>query len=192
METSIEAFFSGNTKWHKEFEKLRNIALDCGLIEDLKWGKPCYLFQNSNIVLIHGFKEYCAFLFFKGALLNDANEFLVQQTKNVQAGRQIRFTNINEIKKLEPILKAYLYEAIEIEKSGLKINFKETKDYEVPEEFQNILAENIPVKCAFEALSPGRQRAYYFFFSQAKQSKTRISRIEKCLAQILEGKGLND
>ncbi len=173
-------------------EKLRRISLGCGLTEELKWGKPCYTFQNSNIVLIHGFKEYCALLFFKGALLKDAKGILVQQTKNVQAARQIRFTNVREIDKIEPILKAYIKEAIEVEKAGLKVDYKKTADFAIPEEFQNKLDEIPALKTAFDALTPGRQRGYILYFSAPKQSKTRESRIEKCMQQILDGKGLND
>jgi uncharacterized protein YdeI (YjbR/CyaY-like superfamily) len=174
------------------------IILDCQLIEELKWGCPCYTLpastgrQKSNIVLIHGFKEYCALLFFKGALLSDANGILIQQTENVQSARQIRFTNVREIEKLEPILKAYIYEAIEVEKAGLKVTLKKTSEYKVSEEFQKKLKEDQALKTAFKALTPGRQRAYLFYFSQAKQSKTRESRIEKYIPHILKGKGLED
>ena len=179
-------------KWQEEFEALNKIMLDFDLTVELKWGWPCYLFQNSNIVLIHGFKEYCALLFFKGALMHDPQGILIQQTENVQAGRQIRFTNVKEIVEMTPILKAYIYEAIEIEKAGLKVEFKKATEYSVPEEFQKKLDENPALKTAFETLTPGRQRAYYFFFSEPKQSKTREARIEKCIEQILNGKGLND
>ncbi len=158
----------------------------------MKWGCPCYTFEGRNIVLIHGFKEYCALLFFKGALLNDANGILIQQTKNVQAARQIRFTNVKEIVKMEKILKAYIYEAIEVEKAGLKVELKKTSEFKIPEEFQNKLDKIPALKTAFNALTPGRQRAYIFYFSQPKQSKTRESRVEKCMKQILNGKGLND
>ena len=168
------------------------IILDCQLTEELKWGCPCYTFQKSNIVLIHGFKEYCALLFFKGALLNDANGILIQQTENVQAARQIRFTNVREIVKMKTILKAYIYEAIEVEKAGLKVNFKKTIEFIIPEEFQKNLDKNPVLKTAFDALTPGRQRGYLFYFSQPKQSKTRESRVKKCMQQILNGKGLND
>ncbi len=173
-------------------EKLRKIILDCGLTEELKWGVPCYTFEERNIVLIHGFKEYCALLFFKGALLNDANHILIQQTKHVQSARQIRFTNVREIVKLKPILKTYIYEAVAVEKAGLKVKFKKTTEFDIPEEFQNKLDEVPSLKTAFEALTPGRQRAYILYFSTPKQSKTRESRVEKCTQQILNGKGLND
>jgi uncharacterized protein YdeI (YjbR/CyaY-like superfamily) len=192
MNPKVDAFLGRAKEWQEEFEKLRMIILDCGLTEELKWGVPCYTFEKRNIVLIHGFKEYCALLFFKGALLNDAKGILIQQTKNVQAARQIRFTNIREIIKMERILKTYIHEAIEVEKAGLKVNFKKTTDFTIPEEFQNKLDEIPPLKTAFDALTPGRQRAYIFYFSQPKQSKTRESRVEKCMQQILNGKGLND
>ena len=192
MNPKVDEYLRKAKKWQKETEKLRMIILDCGLTEELKWGKPCYTFQKSNIVLIHVFKEYCALLFFKGALLNDANGLLVQQTKNVQAARQIRFTSVREIVKLKPVLKAYIYEAIEVEKAGLKVKFKKTKEFDSPEEFQNRLDEIPPLKTAFDALTPGRQTAYILCFSAPKQSKTRESRVEKCMQQILNGKGLND
>jgi uncharacterized protein YdeI (YjbR/CyaY-like superfamily) len=166
--------------------------LDCGLVESLKWGVPCYTFQQSSIVLIHNFKEYCAVLFIKGALLNDANGLLIQQTENVQAGRQMRFTNVQEIVEKVSILKTYIYEAIEVEKAGLKIDFVKNTNLVFPDEFLQKLAENPVLKTAFEALTPGRQRAYYLHFSEPKQSKTRESRIEKCIQQIINGKGLND
>ena len=192
MNPKVDQYLRRTKKWQKEMEKLRRISLGCGLTEELKWGKPCYTFQNSNIVLIHGFKEYCALLFFKGALLKDAKGILVQQTKNVQAARQIRFTNVREIDKIEPILKAYIKEAIEVEKAGLKVDYKKTADFAIPEEFQNKLDEIPALKTAFDALTPGRQRGYILYFSAPKQSKTRESRIEKCMQQILDGKGLND
>jgi uncharacterized protein YdeI (YjbR/CyaY-like superfamily) len=192
MNPKVDFYFTKAKKWQEEFEKLRMIILDCGLTEELKWGCPCYTLQKSNIVLIHGFKEYCALLFFKGALLNDANGILIQQTQNVQAARQIRFTNDREIVKMKPILKAYIYEAIEVEKAGLKVNLKKTSEFKIPEEFQNKLDEIPALKTAFDTLTPGRQRAYLFYFSQPKQSKTRESRVEKCMQQILIGKGLND
>ena len=190
--SKVDWFFDKAEKWKKEFEKLRIIVLDCGLNEELKWGCPCYAFENSNIVLIHGFKEYCAMLFFKGALLNDANGILIQQTKNVQSARQIRFTNVQEIIKMEKILKAYIYEAIEVERAGLKVKLKKTLDFKIPGEFQNKLDKKPVLKKAFHSLTPGRQRAYIFYFSQPKQPKTRESRIEKYIPQILDGKGLND
>jgi uncharacterized protein YdeI (YjbR/CyaY-like superfamily) len=192
MNPKVDVFLSKAKKWQKEFEKLRTIVLDCGLNEELKWGQPCYTFQKKNIVLIHGFKEYCALLFFKGALLHDANGILIQQTENVQAARQIRFTNVREIVEMEPILKAYIYEAIEVEKAGLKVNFKKTTEFKIPEEFQKKLDKIPALKTAFDALTPGRQRGYIFYFSAPKQSKTRESRVEKCMQQILNGKGLND
>src|SRR5216110_3730779 len=188
----VDRYLRKAKKWQKEMEKLRMIILDCGLTEELKWGCPCYTFEKRNIVLIHGFKEYCALLFFKGALLKDARGILIQQTENVQAARQIRFTNVREIVKMKPILKAYIYEAIEVEKAGLKVNFKKTSEFKIPEEFQTKLDENPALKTAFDALTPGRQRGYVLYFSAPKQSKTRESRVEKCMKQILNGKGLND
>ena len=192
MNPKVDWFFDKDSKWQKEYKKLRTIVLDCGLTEELKWGCPCYTFENSNIVLIHGFKDYCALLFFKGALLNDANSILIQQTKNVQSARQVRFTNLKEIVKMEKILKAYVYEAIEVERAGLKVKLKETKEFKIPEEFQKRLDKNAALKKAFNALTPGRQRAYLFYFSQAKQSTTREARVEKYLQKILEGRGLDD
>jgi uncharacterized protein YdeI (YjbR/CyaY-like superfamily) len=192
MNPKVDEFLSKAQKWQDELEKLRMIVLDCGLTEELKWGKPCYTFQRSNIVIIQGFKEYCALLFVKGALLNDAESILVTQTENVQAARQIRFTNVREIVEMEPILKAYIYEAIEVEKAGLKVNLKRTSEFTIPEEFQSKLDEIPALKTAFDALTPGRQRAYILYFSAPKQSKTRESRVEKCMQQILNGKGLSD
>ena len=192
MNPTVDFYFSKANKWQEEIRKLRMIILDCGLTEALKWGVPCYTFENGNIVLIHVFKEYCAVLFFKGALLNDANGILIQQTKNVQAGRQIRFTNVREIVKMQPILKAYIYEAIEVEKAGLKVDLKKTSEFTMVQEFQKKLDELPALKTAFAALTPGRQRAYMLYFSAPKQSKTRVSRIEKSIQQILNGKGLND
>ena len=188
----VDWFFNKAEKWQEEFEKLRMIILDCQLTEELKWGVPCYTFQKSNVVLMHGFKEYCALLFVKGALLNDAEGILITQTENTQAGRQIRFTGIREIVEMEPTLKAYVYEAIEVEKAGLKVNFKKSTEFKIPEEFQNKLNEIPALKTAFDGLTPGRQRAYYLYFSAPKQSKTRESRIEKCIPQILNGQGLDD
>lgn len=185
-------FYFNKGKWQKETEQLRKIVLDCGLNEELKWGCPCYTLGKSNIVLIHVFKEYCALLLFKGVLLNDPNGILIQQTKNVQSARQIRFTNLKEIIKLAPTLKAYIYEAIEVEKAGLKVALKKTADYEMPEEFKSRLNKMPALEKAFAALTPGRQRAYIFYFSQAKQAKTREARVEKYIKQILSGKGLED
>lgn len=192
MNPKVDWYFNKTEKWQKELEQMRAIVLSCGLTEELKWGNPCYTFQKSNIVLIHVFKEYCAFLFFKGSLLKDGNHILIQQTKNVQVARQIRFKNVREIVKMGPILKAYIYEAIEVEKAGLKVNLKKTAEYSIPEEFQIKLDENPALKKAFKGLTPGRQRAYLLYFSQPKQSKTRESRVEKYMKQILNGKGLND
>ncbi|UAY53353.1 YdeI/OmpD-associated family protein [Ferruginibacter albus] len=192
MNPKVDFFFDKTTKWQEEFELLRKIISDCGLNEELKWGQPCYTLNKANIVLIHGFKEYCALLFFKGALLKDSKKILIQQTENVQSARQVRFTNAKEIAKLAKTLKAYIYEAIEVEKAGLKITLKKTADYPVPEEFKKQLNKNGKLKTAFDALTPGRQRAYLFYFSQAKQSATREARIEKCIPAILKGKGLND
>ena len=190
MNPKVDWFFSKAGKWQNEFVQLRTIILDCDLIEELKWGQPCYTFEKSNIVLIHGFKEYCALLFFKGALLKDAKGILVQQTENVQAARQIRFTNVREIVKVKATLKKYIYEAIEVEEAGLKVNLKKTTAFAVPEEFQNKLDKSPALRTAFEALTPGRQRGYLLYFSAAKQSKTREARIEKYTKQILKGKGL--
>jgi uncharacterized protein YdeI (YjbR/CyaY-like superfamily) len=188
----VDFFFTRAKQWQKEFEKLRTIILDCGLTEELKWGNPCYTLEKSNIVLMHGFKDYCALLFFKGALLKDSKGILIQQTENVQAARQIRFTNVREIVKMESILKAYVKEAIEVEKAGLKVNLKKTTEFKMPEEFQNKLDEVAELKTAFDALTPGRQRGYILYFSAPKQSKTRETRINKYVKQILNGKGLND
>jgi uncharacterized protein YdeI (YjbR/CyaY-like superfamily) len=192
LNSNVDFYFTKAKNWREELKQLRAIVSDCGLTEELKWGCPCYTFQESNIVLIHVFKEYCALLFFKGALLNDPNGILVQQTKNVQSARQVRFTNVQDIIKMKKILKAYIYEAIEVEKAGLKVDFKEKKELVFPEEFQKKLKENPRLKTAFNALTPGRQRAYNLYFSGAKQSKTRQERIEKCIPQILNGKGMND
>jgi len=192
MNPKVDFYFVKAKKWQAEIEKLRLIVLDCGLTEELKWGCPCYTDQKSNIVLIHVFKEYCALLFFKGALLSDTHHILIQQTKNVQAARQMRFTSTREIAKLEPVIKAYVYEAIEVEKAGLKVEYKKTSEFNIPEEFQNKLDRNKSLKTAFYALTPGRQRAYLFHFSQPKLSKTREARVEKSIKQILKGKGLDD
>jgi uncharacterized protein YdeI (YjbR/CyaY-like superfamily) len=199
MNPKVDFFFNKAQKWQEEYKKLRTIVLEFGLIEELKWGVPCYTFQNrlagrqqSNVVLIHGFKEYCALLFHKGALLNDTNSILIQQTENVQAARQIRFTNIQEITEMESILKTYIYEAIEVEKAGLKVELKKPSEFKVSVEFQNKLDEIPALKAAFESLTPGRQRAYLLHFIAPKQSKTRVARVEKCMQDILNGKGLND
>ncbi|ADV95431.1 MULTISPECIES: YdeI/OmpD-associated family protein [Bacillus] len=188
----VDEFLSKAKKWKEEFEKLRTIILDCELTEDFKWMHPCYTYNNKNVVLIHGFKEYCALLFHKGALLQDAHGILIQQTENVQAARQIRFTNVQEINELENILNAYIHEAIEIEKAGLKVEVNKNIELNIPEELQNKFDEIPALKTAFEALTPGRQRAYTLYFSQAKQSKTRESRVEKYVQKILDGKGLKD
>ncbi len=186
-----EIYLKKGKKWQKEMEQLQAILLDCQLTEELKWGWPCYTYHNKNIVLIHGFKEYCALLFMKGALLKDTQGILVQQTEHVQAARQIRFRNVQEIAKLESVVKAYILEAIEVEKAGLKVNFKTTAEISIPEEFQKKLNENPTLKTAFESLTPGRQRAYKLYFSAPKQSKTRELRIEKYIPLILMGKGLD-
>src|SRR4051812_29839081 len=185
-------YFKKEKKWQEEIELLRSIALDCQLPEELKWGCPCYVFGKSNIVLIHGFKEYCALLFFKGALLKDPQGILIQQTENVQSARQIRFTSAREIAKQKAVLKAYIREAVQIEEAGLKVNYRKTSEFTVPEEFQNKLKQEPGLKTAFKSLTPGRQRAYLFYFSQPKQAKTRVARIEKSAPQILNGKGLDD
>lgn len=185
-------YFRDAKKWKDESEKLREIILACTLTEELKWGKPCYTYEGSNIVLIHGFKEYCAVLFMKGALLKDPKKILVQQTENVQAARQIRFTNLQQIEDLKPTLKAYIQEAIQVEKSGVEINYKKTAEFKMPEEFKNKLDEVPALKKAFAALTPGRQRGYLLYFSSAKQSETRAARVEKCMPRILKGKGLDD
>lgn len=192
LNPKVDEFLTKAKKWKPEFEKLREIVLDCGLTEDFKWMHPCYTFDKKNIVLIHGFKEYCALLFHKGSLLQDAQGILIQQTENVQAARQIRFTNVQEIVDMEPILKAYILEAIEVEKAGLEVEFKKTTEFTVPEEFQMKLDQNPALQTAFEGLTPGRQRAYLHYFSEPKQAKTRESRIEKYVQQILDGKGLHD
>lgn len=192
MNPKVDWFFEKDTKWKKEYRRLRTIILDCGLREELKWGVPCYTLQGKNLVLIHGFKEYCALLFHKGVLLQDNADLLIQQTKHVQSARQIRFTGLREIKKVEATIKAYIYEAIEVEKAGLKAPKKKTKEYNVPEEFQKKLDTMPALQSAFKELTPGRQRGYLLYFSGAKQSKTRVSRVEKYIPAILEGKGLDD
>ena len=188
----VDWYFTKARQWKEESEKLRSIILDCGLEEELKWGKPCYAFEGNNIVLIHGFKNYCAILFMKGALLKDPQGILVRQTENVQAARQIRFMNLREIVEREPVIKAYVNEAVEVEKAGLQVTLKKTSEFKMPEEFQNKLDKNPALKKAFEALTPGRQRGYLLYFSGAKQASTREARVEKCAPQILKGKGLDD
>ena len=188
----VDAYLSRATQWQQEFKKLRTIGLACGLTEELKWRLPCYSFQNSNVVIAQGFKEYCALMFFKGALLKDPRRILVAPGSHSQSARQARFTNVAEIARMEPVLKAYIHEAIEVEKAGLKVQFKKTSAFRIPEEFQTQLNKNRALKTAFEALTPGRQRAYILHFSAPKQSKTRESRVEKCMQRILNGKGLDD
>jgi uncharacterized protein YdeI (YjbR/CyaY-like superfamily) len=192
MNPKVDFYFDKAEKWQKEVEKLRTIALDCPLTEELKWGCPCYTFQESNIVLLHVFKEYCALLFFKGSLLSDPNDILIQQTKNVQAARQIRFTNLKEIVKLQSVVKAYIYEAIEVERAGLKVKLKKAEEFAIPEEFKLRLDKKPTLKKAFYALTPGRQRGYLLHFAAPKQSKTREARIDKCTPMIMQGKGLTD
>lgn len=192
MNPKVDFYFNKEKKWNKEIEQLRTIVLDCGLTEELKWGVPCYTYQKKNVCLIHVFKEYCGLLFMKGVLLNNANGILIQQTKNVQAARQIRFTHVREIVKIESILKSYIYEAIEVEKAGLQVNLKKTEAFSMPDEFKKKLDKNKALKTAFEALTPGRQRGYLLHFSQPKLAKTRESRVERSIPQILKGKGLDD
>lgn len=192
MNPKVDFYFTNELKWQQEITKMRAIALSCNLTEELKWGTPCYTFHGNNLVLIHTFKKYCAFLFFKGALLNDTHDILIQQSKNVQAARQARFTNLAQITEHETLIKAYIFEAIEVEKAGLKVSLKKTAEYEIPEEFQQKLNYHAELKNAFEALTPGRQRGYLLYFTQAKQAKTRQARIEKCIPKIFEGKGLPD
>ncbi len=192
MNPKVDFYFTKAKKWQDELKQMRTLVLDCHLVEELKWGCPCYTFEKSNIVLIHAFKDYCAFLFFKGALLKDPKKILIQQTENVQAARQVRFTSTKEITKLEKTLKAYIFEAVEIEEKGLKVPMKKTKEYAIPEEFQKKLDKSAALKKAFYALTPGRQRGYLLYFSSAKQAKTREERVEKYNKQILSGKGLDD
>ncbi|WP_343704258.1 YdeI/OmpD-associated family protein [Chitinophaga sp.] len=192
MNPKVDFFFNKAKQWKEELELMRQIALDCQLTEELKWGCPCYTYGKSNIVLIHAFKEYCAYLFFKGALLKDPKGILIQQTENVQSARQVRFTSVSQIKKLAPALRKYIFEAVEVEESGVKVEMKKTADFPVPEEFQSKLDKMPALKKAFEALTPGRQRGYLFHFNSAKQSKTREARVEKYVEQILAGKGLED
>lgn len=192
MNSKVDWFFDKDTKWQNEYQKLRVIISDCGLTEELKWGCPCYTFQGKNLVLIHGFKEYCALLFHKGALLNDTENILVQQTKNVQSARQIRFTDKEQINGLKAVIKAYIFEAIEVEKAGLEVKMKKTSEYEMPEELEQEFENDSEFKTAFYNLTPGRQRGYLLYFSEAKQSKTRSSRIEKAKPKIFDGKGHNE
>ncbi|WP_424961378.1 YdeI/OmpD-associated family protein [Ekhidna sp.] len=192
MNPKVDWFFEKDTQWKEAYAQLRQIALDCELTEELKWGCPCYTFKGKNIVLIHGFKEYCAYLFHKGALLNDSEKILIQQTENVQSARQARFTNVKEIIDQADLLRAYIYEAIEVEKAGLKVEMKKTDEFAMPVELENIFQEDPDFKAAFESLTPGRQRGYHLHFSQAKQSATRTSRIEKAMPKIFEGKGWNE
>ena len=192
MNPKVDWFFDKPTKWQEEHLHLRAIALDCGLTEELKWGNPCYTLGDKNIVLIHGFKEYCAYLFFKGSLMKDAKHILIQQTPNVQVPRQIRFTNTKEIATLAPTLKAYIKEAIELEKAGVKAILKKASEYKMPEELQNKLDEDPALKKAFYALTPGRQRGYLYIFSQPKLAKTREERVEKYIPLIMNGKGIDD
>ncbi|MCM3176100.1 YdeI family protein [Paenibacillus sp. MER 99-2] len=192
LNPKVDEYLSKAKTWKEESVRLREIILDCGLTEDYKWMHPCYTAQNKNVVIIHGFKEYCALLFHKGALLKDTDGILIQQTNNVQAARQIRFTNVKQIDEMEHLIKAYIHEAVEIEKSGQKVEMKQTAEYAIPEELSQKFDKMPELKTAFEALTPGRQRAYLFYFSDAKQSKTRASRVEKYVKPILEGKGLND
>lgn len=192
MNSKVDFFFNKASAWQAEYEKLRTIALDCGITEELKWGVPCYTVNNSNVVLIHGFKDYCALLFHKGVLLKDSHNILIQQTENVQSARQMRFTSLAQIEELESIIKSYIFEAVEVEKAGIKVPMKKTKEFEVAEEFQKKLDEMPELKLAFEALTPGRQRGYLLHFAQPKQSKTREARVEKSIEAILNGKGLDD
>jgi len=192
MNPKVDFFFEEDSKWQKEYKQLRKIILDCGLTEELKWGQACYMYNDANVVLIHGFKEYCALLFFKGALLNDPDGILVIQSENVQSSRQIRFTSAKQVTEQKNSIKAYVYEAIEVEKAGLKVKLKKTSEFAMPDEFKEALAKNKDLKAAFEKLTPGRQRGYLLFFGSAKQAKTREARIEKYTPAILEGKGLDD
>lgn len=192
MNPKVDFFFTKAEKWQEEFAQLRRIILDCGLTEELKWGVPCYTLQDKNVVLIHGFKEYCAMLFIKGALLQDAQGLLIQQTANVQAARQIRFTTVGEILALEPTVKAYIAEAVAVENAGLQVPYKKTAEFDMPEEFLKQMEETPSLQDAFEALTPGRQRGYLLYFSQPKQAKTRMARVEKYVQHILNGKGLDD
>jgi uncharacterized protein YdeI (YjbR/CyaY-like superfamily) len=192
MNPKVDFYFNKESKWQQEFAALRSLVLECGLNEELKWGEPCYTYQQANIVLIHGFKEYCALLFFKGALLNDPDNLLIQQTENVQAARQIRFTSLQQITALKPLIKSCIFEAIEVEKAGLKVPLKKPAEFRMADEFKAKLDENPALKIAFEALTPGRQRGYLLYFSAPKQAKTREARVAKSIEPILSGKGLDD
>jgi uncharacterized protein YdeI (YjbR/CyaY-like superfamily) len=192
MNAKVDFYFNKAKKWQEEIKLMRSLVLDCHLAEELKWGCPCYVFGKSNIVLIHTFKDYCAFLFFKGSLLKDPENILIQQTEHVQAARQVRFTNVKDITRLKKTLKDYIFEAVEIEEKGLKVPMKKTREYGIPEEFQLQLNKSAALKKAFDALTPGRQRGYLLYFSSAKQAKTREERIKKYTKQMLEGKGLDD
>ena len=192
MNLKVDWFFDKESKWKKEYEKLRAIVLSCGLAEELKWGVPCYTHKNSNILIIHGFKEYCALNYFKGVLLKDTHNILIQQTENVQSARQIRFINSQEIIDLEQVIKTYIFEAIEVEKAGLEVKMKMTSEFEMPEELEQKFDENPDFEKAFKNLTAGRQRGYLLHFAQPKQSKTRISRIEKNIERIFDGYGFND
>jgi uncharacterized protein YdeI (YjbR/CyaY-like superfamily) len=192
MNPKVDWFFNKATPWQEEYKQLRKIALDCGLTEALKWGCPCYTLDGSNVVLIHGFNDYCAYLFHKGALLKDPKKILIQQTENVQSARQVRFTHIDQIVDMESVLKSYIREAIKVEKAGVKVPLKKTSEFKMPDEFKKVLDSTPALKKAFNALTPGRQRGYLLYFSSAKQAKTREARIEKFVPRILKGKGLED
>jgi len=192
MNPKVDWFFEKETKWQEEYSELRMLVLECGLTEELKWGCPCYTFEKNNIVLIHGFKEYCALLFMQGALLKDAEGILVQQTKNVQSARQIRFVNLQEILKSNDIIRAYIKEAIQVQKAGLNVELKKVSDYKVPDEFQHLIDEMPELEAAFQRLTPGRQKGYLLYFTAPKQAKTRVARVEKYLQKILDGKGIDD
>jgi len=188
----VDRFLDRAKKWNQEMKLLREICLDCGLTEEFKWMHPCYTFQGKNVVLIHDFKAYCALLFHKGVLLKDTNNILIQQTENVQSARQIRFTGLQQIIDLKSTIKAYIFEAVEVEKSGLEVPMKKTSEFKMPNELKKALEDNSDLKAAFHSLTPGRQRGYLLYFSQAKQSATRANRVEKYISKILQGKGLND
>lgn len=192
MNPKVNFYFEKPSKFQKEIKELRKIALNSGLEEELKWGCPCYTLEGKNVFLIHYFKEYCALLFVKGSLMQDSEDILIQQSPNVQSAKQLRFTNLQEIKNLAKTISNYMENATKVEKSGEKVVFKKTKEFEIPEEFSEYIKQDESLKLAFEKLTPGRQRAYLLFFGGAKQSKTRVQRIEKNIVRILDGKGLND